>query len=313
MSDKLRLGPASLSELEKAAGAKAFADEPMSLHTTIRLGGPADFMVSPAGTRELAATVKWAHANGVPHLVIGAGSNLLVADKGIRGLIIRTTGLKAWSVEGNVLKAEAGVFLPALSAALADAGMAGFSEACGIPGSLGGALHMNAGAYGWNIAHVTRRVLCAGTDGELFHLDREGMRFGHKSSALTSEGYIALSMEAELKPSDSGELRQKARALLAERAAKQPLDVPNAGCAFKNPQGSGAGRLIDACGLKGRVLGGAMVSMKHANFIVNASEARASDVKALMDEVRQKVYERFGERLEPEIRLVGDWDVLRPE
>ena len=308
MADKLRLSPASLAELEKAAGSEAIADEPMSLHTTIRLGGPADYMVSPAGTGELAATIRWAYANSVPHLVVGAGSNLLVADKGIRGLVISTAGLKAWHVEGSVLKAEAGVFLPALSASLSDAGMAGFTEACGIPGSLGGALHMNAGAYGWNIAHVTRRVLCAGPDGETFQLDRDGMRFGLKSSALMTEGYIALSMEAELKCADSGELKQKARALLAERALKQPLEVPNAGCAFKNPQGSGAGRLIDACGLKGRALGGAMVSPKHANFIVNAAGARASDVSALMDEVRLKVFERFGERLEPEIRLVGEWD-----
>jgi len=308
MADRLKLSPASLAELERASGAKAYADVPMSQHTTIRLGGPADYMVSPPGPSELAATIRWAHAKGIQSLVIGAGSNLLVADRGVRGLIIKTTGLKAWHIERNVLKAEAGVFLPALSAALSDAGMAGFTEACGIPGSLGGALHMNAGAYGWNIAHVTRRVLVAGSDGEAFELDREGMRFGLKSSALMSEGYIALSMEAELRPADSGELRQKARALLEERAAKQPLEVPNAGCAFKNPHGSGAGRLIDACGLKGRALGGAMVSTKHANFIVNASGADASDVKALMDEVRQKVYERFGERLEPEIRLVGEWD-----
>ncbi len=308
MAGKLKLSPASVTELEKAAGARVTFDEPMSLHTTIRLGGPADLMVSPAGTRELAATIRWANANSVAHIVIGAGSNLLVADSGIRGLIIKTTGLKAWHMQGNVLKAEAGVFLPALSAALSDWGMAGFTEACGIPGSLGGALHMNAGAYGWNISHVTRRVLCAGPDGETFQLDREGMRFGLKSSALMTEGYIALSMEAELKVADSGELKEKARALLTERAAKQPLDVPNAGCAFKNPQGSGAGRLIDACGLKGRTLGGAMVSMKHANFIVNASGARATDVRALMDEVRQRVFEKFGERLEPEIRLVGEWD-----
>ena len=308
MADKLRLSPASLAELERAAKAAALADEPMSGHTTIRLGGPADYMVSPAGTEELAATLRWAHANSVPHLVMGAGSNLLVADKGIRGLVIRTTGLKGWHVEGDLLTAEAGVFLPALSAALSDAGLAGFTEACGIPGSLGGALHMNAGAYGWNIAHVTRRVLCAGPDGETFMLDREGMRFGHKTSALMTEGFIALSMEAELKLADGPEMRQKARALLAERAAKQPLEMPNAGCAFKNPCGTGAGRLIDACGFKGRAIGGAEVSTKHANFIVNASEAKASDVKALMDEIWQKVYERFGERLEPEIKLVGEWD-----
>lgn len=308
MADKLKLSPASLAELEGAACAKAYANVPMSQHTTIRLGGPADYMVTPSGTAELAATVRWAHANSVPSLVIGAGSNLLVADKGIRGLVIRTAGLKAWHVKGNVLAAEAGVFLPALSAALADAGMAGFTEACGIPGSLGGALHMNAGAYGWNIAHVTRRVLVAGVDGEAFELDRDGMCFGLKSSVLMSDGYIALSMEAELRAADSGELKMKARALLEERAAKQPLEIPNAGCAFKNPRGSGAGRLIDACGLKGRALGGAQVSTKHANFIVNASGANSSDVKALMDEVRQKVYEKFGERLEPEIRLVGEWD-----
>lgn len=308
MADKLWLSPVSLAELESAAKAAALSDEPMSGHTTIRLGGPADYMVSPAGTEELAATLRWAHANSVPHLVIGAGSNLLVADRGIRGLVIRTTGLKGWHVEGDLLTAEAGVFLPALSAALSDAGMAGFTEACGIPGSLGGALHMNAGAYGWNIAHVTRRVLCAGPDGGTFMLDREGMRFGHKTSALMTEGFIALSMEAELKLGDGPELRQKARALLAERAAKQPLEMPNAGCAFKNPCGTGAGRLIDACGLKGMAIGGAAVSTKHANFIVNASEAKASDVKALMDEIWQKVYERFGERLEPEIKLVGEWD-----
>lgn len=308
MADKLKLSAASLAELERAAGSRVLADEPMSQHTTIMLGGPADYMVVPSGTMELAATIRWAYRSSVPLVVIGAGSNLLVADKGIRGLVIKTSGLKAWHVDGDLLTAEAGTFLPALSAALSEGGMSGFTEACGIPGSLGGALFMNAGAYGWSIAHVTRRVICAGADGEVFDLDRDGMRFGLKSSALMTEGFIALAMEAELKRADSGELKQKAKALLAERAAKQPLEMPNAGCAFKNPHGSGAGRLIDACGLKGKALGGALVSTKHANFIVNAAGAKASEVRELMDEVRQKVYERFGERLEPEIRLVGDWD-----
>ena len=178
MTAKLLLSDKVLRQLEGLAGSPVLLDEPMSLHTTFRLGGPADIMVAPADAASFAACIRWAHANAIEHLVLGAGSNLLVADAGIRGVVLATTSLKRWSVDGLSLVAEAGVFMPALSKALVDEGLSGFVEACGIPGSIGGGLHMNAGAYGWNISKVTRKVFAVNAAGEGLELDCEQMEFG---------------------------------------------------------------------------------------------------------------------------------------
>ncbi len=244
MGAKLMLSDKAQRELESLSGSPVLMDEPMSLHTTFRLGGPADIFTAPADAESFAACIRWAHANAIEHLVLGAGSNLLVADAGIRGLVLATTSLKRWSIDGDTLVAESGVFMPALSKALVDEGFSGFVEACGIPGSIGGGLHMNAGAYGWNISKVTKRVIAVNAAGEGLELDCEQMEFGPKTSALMKQGYIALSMHAHIEKADKDAMRAKASELLKDRASKQPLELPNAGCIFRNPTGAGAGRLI---------------------------------------------------------------------
>ncbi|HOA15756.1 MAG TPA: UDP-N-acetylmuramate dehydrogenase [Bacillota bacterium] len=308
MAEKARLTEKALNELRHLSGGPVLEDEPMSAHTTFRLGGPADYMCSPKGPDELGRVLAWCESEGLERLVIGAGSNLLVADKGIRGLVIRTGAMTAWSVSADTLVAEAGILMPAISFALADMGLSGFTEACGIPGSLGGGLCMNAGAYGWNIADVTVKVEAMDLKGRRMELSREAMGFGPKTSALMREGLIATRLYARLGRADRAAIKARISALLKDRASKQPLELPNAGCVFRNPAGTGAGRLIDSCGLKGLCVGGAWVSEKHANFIVNRGGASAADVRSLLMKVQGEVFDKYGEVLEPEVRLVGDWD-----
>lgn len=308
MRKKLNLSEGALSELGGLSGAPVLSDEPMSSHTTFRLGGPADYLVTPTGRQAFVSALKWAVKNQIPYLVMGAGSNLIVSDRGIRGLVLKTSRMREWSMSRGLLSVEAGMPMPQLSSAIAEAGWSGFEESCGIPGTVGGGLCMNAGAYGWNISSVTHRVVAVTISGDEIELSLEEMAFGKKTSAIIRDNLTCLMLEARLTASDPSKLKERITSLLKDRASKQPLDLPNAGCIFKNPSGGGAGRLIDAAGLKGFRVGGAEVSKKHANFIVNAGGATSSDVKAIMDKVSRIVYEGCGERLEPEVRLVGDWD-----
>lgn len=308
MAAKLRLSGRALAELTAMAGAPVLIDEPMSGHTSFRLGGPADYMCSPETPESLAAVLRWARTGGMEHLVVGAGSNLLVSDKGIRGLVVKTGRMSAWRVDGLTLTAESGVFLPYLSKALAEEGLSGFVEACGIPGSLGGALCMNAGASGWFISDITISVDVIDGDGEMVNLSRDMMGFGPKTSALQEQGLVAARMRARLTPGDRLAMKAKMSELLQERSIKQPLDMASAGCVFKNPKGTGAGRLIDSLGLKGMRIGGALVSGKHANFIVNDGTAKASDVRALLEKVKAEVYSGYGVELLLEVKLAGEWD-----
>ena len=281
-------------------------DAEMSQYTTLKLGGPADWLAFPRSAEEIAAMFDEAGANGIPVTVIGHGSNLLVLDGGIRGLVIRVEkNMREIRREGSRIIAQAGAMLGAVAAAAAEAGLSGLEFASGIPGTVGGGVTMNAGAYDGEMAQVVVRVDGVYPNGKPVSLTREEMAFGYRTSAVKAMNFIVTEVTFELKPGDPAAIRARMSELNAMRAEKQPLDVPSAGSTFKRPAGFFAAALIDQCGLKGYSVGDAMVSMKHAGFLINTGTSSA-DYKALMDKVQSIVEERAGVRLEPEIRILGE-------
>ncbi len=280
-------------------------NEPMSKHTTLRLGGPADYLVFPGSEEEIAALFAEAESQGIPVTVIGHGSNLLVLDGGIRGLVISIEkNMRKITRRGNQLTVQAGAMLGSVAAEAAEAGLTGLEFASGIPGTVGGGVTMNAGAYDGEMSQVVSRVRGIRYNGETVELSREEMDFGYRHSAVAERKIIVTEIQFELQEGDPAAVRAKMTELNARRAEKQPLDVPSAGSTFKRPQGYYAAALIDQCGLKGYSVGGAQVSMKHAGFLVNTGTS-SSDFLELMQKVQQIVKERAGVALEPEIRIIG--------
>ena len=280
-------------------------DAEMRQYTTLRLGGKADWLAFPRNAEEIAALYAEAGQAGLPVTVIGHGSNLLVLDGGIRGLVIRVEkNMRSIRREGNRLIAQAGAMLGTVAVAAAEAGLAGLEFASGIPGTVGGGMTMNAGAYGGEMSDVTVRVDGITPDGKPVSLNRDEMRFGYRTSAVKQLDFIVTEVTMELQPGDPAEIRAKMSELNARRAEKQPLDIPSAGSTFKRPEGFFAAALIDQCGLKGCSIGGAQVSRKHAGFLVNNGSS-SRDYLALVRHVQQVVQEQTGIQLEPEIRIVG--------
>ena len=281
-------------------------DAEMRQYTTLKLGGKADWLAFPRSAGEIAAMFAEAAQAGIPVTVIGHGSNLLVLDGGIRGLVIRIeTNMRGVCREGNRLTAQAGAMLGSVAAAAAEAGLTGLEFASGIPGTVGGGMTMNAGAYGGELADVTVRTDGILPDGTPVSLTREEMRFGYRTSAVQAMNLIVTEATFELQPGDPEEIRAKMSELNARRAEKQPLDVPSAGSTFKRPEGYYAAALIDRCGRKGYCVGGAQVSLKHAGFLVNTGSS-SRDYLELMRTVQRIVLERAGVQLEPEIRILGE-------
>ena len=281
-------------------------DAPMSRYTTLRVGGPADCLAEPAGAEELRALLELSGRFDVPVTVIGNGSNLLVLDGGIRGLVIRFgRAFSVCSVSGSEIEAQSGILLSDLAQHALSAGLAGLEFASGIPGSLGGAVVMNAGAYGGEIAQgiVSAEVL---SGNEIITLDRDALELSYRSSRIQRTGELVLSARFRLTPDDPETIRARMAELQTRRREKQPLNWPSAGSFFKRPEGAYAAQLIDEAGLKGRQVGGAMVSEKHAGFLVNAGGATAEDFLSLMRLVQETVYNRSGFRLEPEVRIIGE-------
>ena len=277
----------------------------MSLHTTFRVGGPADTYAEPEDEWELRELMDTCESAGTPYLLIGRGSNLLIGDGGFRGTVICLG--KAFSkieVDGDVITAQAGAQLSAVANAALEHGLTGMEFASGIPGSVGGALVMNAGAYGGEMAGVLVRAEGLLPDGTPVSLNREEMHFGYRTSAAAGLGMTVTGATMELRPDDPGAIRERMAELNAKRAEKQPLDVPSAGSTFKRPEGYYAAALIDQCGLKGYSVGGAQVSRKHAGFLVNQGSSSA-DYLELVRTVQRIVRERAGVELEPEIRFLG--------
>ena len=296
-----------LSEkLRALAPDRLFENEPMAKHTTFRVGGPADFLFYPENREEIIAALDAAKAENVPVYVIGNGSNLLVRDGGIRGLVIVLGDEFAHvCVDGDRIYAEAGVRLSKIAAIAQENGLTGLEFAGGIPGTLGGGCMMNAGAYGGQLSDVlvSCQVLL---DGELKSYSLEEMEMGYRTTMPLRKGGVVFSAEFKLAKDDPAAIAERMRDLAARRRAKQPLHLPSAGSTFKRPEGHFAGALIEGCGLKGCTIGGAQVSEKHAGFVVNIGGATAKDILDLIAHIQNTVLAEKGVQLEPEVRIIGE-------
>lgn len=293
-----------LEEL-RACTAKALPGEALARHSTFAIGGPADFYVEVENRSQLAALARFCRDKDLPLFPIGQGSNLLVGDGGIRGVVARLRGdFERLDFAGNAATAGAGVMLPALARACGQRGLSGAEAFVGIPGTVGGGLMTNAGTPEGDLGSLVRSVDVMGPDGAVESWSREKLQFSYRHSNLA--GRLVLSAVLELKTGEPRDIMALVEKQLSRRSERQPLGTFNCGSVFKNPPGDHAARLIEACGLKGKRLGGARISPKHANFIENVEKASARDVKALMDLARSSVKEKFGVTLEPEVWTVGE-------
>ncbi|MDR0671675.1 MAG: UDP-N-acetylmuramate dehydrogenase [Oscillospiraceae bacterium] len=284
--------------------------EPMRRHTSFAIGGPADLMALPNSPAALAALLTLARRRETPVLLMGNGTNLLVSDRGVRGLVIKThSGLSGLRRSGECeIVAGCGALLSELASAAARWGLSGLAFAHGIPGTVGGAVYMNAGAYGGEMSHVVRRTSYAGTTGQFGVLTGPAHEFSYRRSFFTGHrGAFALEITLTLTPGDPEAIRAETEALDERRRTSQPLALPSAGSVFKRPPDGHAAPLIEACGLKGARVGGATVSDKHAGFIVNNGGATCDDVRRLIEQIQERVRAETGVQLEPEIGLVGDF------
>ena len=285
-------------------------NEPLSKHTTFRIGGPAEVFVRPQTNKELLSICKACKTNGIMLTIIGGGANVLVPDEGIPGVVLATTGLTRIEVckDEKEIAAGAGVNLAALAKAAMNAGLSGLEFLSGIPGTVGGAVYMNAGAFGHDMGEVIKVALIL-MDGEILWMTNEDMIFGYRKSFIETHGGILMEAVFKLKPGNPGIIQKEMQELNRRRKETQPLEHPSAGSAFKRPEGFYAGKLIEEAGLKGFTIGGAQVSEKHAGFIVNRGGATAEDVISLIKEIRRRVHEASGVWLQPEIQLLGSLSI----
>lgn len=282
--------------------------EPMKKHTTFRIGGPADYYLCPHSTEELQKILQICTENKIDFFILGNGSNLLVSDKGYRGAVIQLwKNFSDIMVKGNVITVKAGALLSKVAAEALDASLTGMEFASGIPGTIGGAVMMNAGAYGGEMKDIIKEVTILTKKGESRTLSKEEMEFGYRTSVVKEQGYVVTSVALQLKKGDKEEIRKVMDDLKERRITKQPLDMPSAGSTFKRPEGYFAGKLIMDAGLRGFSVGGAQISEKHCGFIVNKGNATAADVLGLIEEVQKRVQEQFGVALHPEVRFLGEF------
>lgn len=286
---------------------RLLTDEPMSRHTTFKIGGPADFLILPAAMSEVAAVLELVKQYNIPLVVLGNGSNVLVLDKGIRGLTLKF-GKNIGYIRhtDKTVIAGAGALLPAVSCYAAGQNLSGMEFAIGIPGSIGGAVYMNAGAYEGEMSHVVSAVTAVCSDGKICRFTSQEIGFGYRHSAFQENGCTICEVELELRDGDRDMVRGKMMEYKNRRQTKQPVEMPSAGSIFKRPPGYFAGTLIDQAGLKGLTVGGAQVSTKHAGFIINTGGATAQDVLELIKQVQTIIYKDFGVTLQPEVRILGE-------
>ena len=280
-------------------------NEPMRAHTTFKIGGEADIFIIPASPAALIYAVKKCNELEIPYFILGNGSNLLVSDGGIEGAVISLAGINGISSDGEKITCGAGAMLSSVCLKALSLSLTGLEFAYGIPGTAGGALYMNAGAYGGQMADVIESAECLTALGEIKTLKKEDMRLGYRSSVFKNGGLIIISLTFALKKGDKAEIKAEMDDLLNRRKQKQPLEYPSAGSTFKRPKGYFAGALIEKNGLKGLTVGGAQVSEKHAGFVINRGGATAADVKALIGKIQKKVFENDGVMLEPEVIFKG--------
>ena len=281
--------------------------EPMSCHTSFRTGGPADWFIIPDTPEELAAVISVCRRLDASWCVIGNGTNLLAGDLGYRGAIISMERFQKLEICGNRVSAGAGLLLSRLANGACKEGLAGMEFAAGIPGTVGGAVVMNAGAYGGEISRILESVTVLDEGGRLSKRQAEELELGYRTSRFQRTGEIVLEAEFLLVPGAQDEIRARMEELAKRRKEKQPLEYPSAGSTFKRPEGYFAGQLIEKAGLKGFCLGGAAVSEKHAGFVINKENATSADILALCEEVRRRVKENSGQDLELEVRLLGEF------
>ena len=280
--------------------------EPLASHTTFQIGGPADAFVSPRSVEEVSQVVCACEQSSVPWRVIGCGSDLLVADEGVEGVVIEVRdNLSAIRVDGARIVAGAGATNAAVAEAACAAGLSGYEFACGIPGTVGGAAIMNAGAYDGEFSQVCVCVTCVTPEGRIVEVSRDEAEWSYRHSMFDAARYVVVAATLELTPADSAGIKARMDELTAKREAKQPIDMPSAGSTFKRPEGHFAAALIDQAGLRGLAVGGAQVSTKHTGFVVNAGDATSADAQALIAEVQRRVLESSGVALEPEVRMWG--------
>ena len=282
-------------------------NEPLSKHTSFKIGGPARYFVSVNSVDKLSALIKFLNSNKTPYFILGNGSNLLVPDNGYNGVVVKLSGdFENLEISGNIIKIGAAATLKKLTLAAKENSFTGVEFAYGIPGSVGGAIYMNAGAYGGEIKDVLYEVSAMDREGNVKVFSSEESALSYRSSVFQKNDMIILSASFSLEKGDLNEIYNKMKTLLEKRKEKQPLEYPSAGSTFKRPEGYFAAALIEECGLKGESVGGAEVSVKHSGFIINKKDATANDVLSLIKKVKDVVYEKKGVVLEPEIKIIEE-------
>lgn len=283
-------------------------DEPMSRHTTFRIGGSADYFVKPGNADEVAAVIAVCREYNIPYFILGNGSNLLVSDDGYRGMIINIMdNMDSVTVDGRIITAQAGAMLVRVSVMARDNALTGLEFASGIPGTIGGAVYMNAGAYDGEMKNVVKTVRAIDEYGRIYELDSEKMDFSYRHSIVEERKLIVLEVTLELEHGSREAIDDRMKELAEARRSKQPLEYPSAGSTFKRPEGYFAGKLIMDAGLRGYSVGGAQVAEKHCGFVINKGGATASDVVELIRDVQHDVDDKFGVTLEPEVKMLGEF------
>lgn len=287
---------------------KVLIDEPMNRHTTFRIGGTADYFLTPSSAQEVKEILRICKEENLPYFILGNGSNLLVSDRGYRGVIIQLyRNFNEITVEGTKIRACAGALLSGIAAAAKNESLTGFEFAGGIPGTLGGAVVMNAGAYGGEMKDILEEATVMTQEGEILHIPVKELKMGYRTSVIKTAGYIVLEAVISLKKGDPDAIKARMKELTEQRTGKQPLEYPSAGSTFKRPEGYFAGKLIMDAGLRGYQVGGAQVSQKHCGFVINTGNATAADVRGLMNDVIKTVQDKFGVTLEPEVKFLGEF------
>jgi len=286
--------------------ANIMIDEPMKNHTYFKVGGPADILVTPENISEIQAVIKICKQNGVKYFLIGNGSNLLVKDGGIRGVVIKLSKINKIQVQANKIMAQSGATLFDVAEVALGSGLKGMEFASGIPGSIGGAAAMNAGAYDGEMSMIMESMLAIDGNGDLLTLTNGEMELAYRSSAILKYGYTVVSVTLSLQVGDMEVIKARMDALAKRRSDMQPLEYPSAGSTFKRPVGHFSGKLIQDCGLKGTCVGGAQVSEKHSGFIINKNNASAKDILDLIQFVQHQVEEKFGVKLSTEVKIWGE-------
>ncbi len=298
-----------MKELCKILGEEnVLRDEPMSRHTTFRIGGPADYFVTVQKNTEVKAVIRLCQESETPYYILGNGSNLLVGDKGYRGVVIQIfKKMNQIHTEGTKIYAQAGALLSKVAAKALSEGLTGFEFASGIPGTLGGAVMMNAGAYGGEMKQVLQSAEVLTPQGEILTLTLPELELGYRTSIVAEKGYTVLSAVISLEKGDKEAIRAYMEDLKNRRTSKQPLEFGSAGSTFKRPEGYFAGKLIQDSGLRGFSVGDAQISEKHCGFVINRGKATAADVLSLIEQVQDRVEEKFGVRLETEVKRIGEF------